>query len=84
MFIPFSALMQDFTVIRGQWGTAASLSVLLCQCCVGLELPDDQEYTSFLPNVVESVLTIATKLLDNHVKAILVCIFCRKVGLHFD
>ncbi|KAK3750422.1 hypothetical protein QZH41_016982, partial [Actinostola sp. cb2023] len=63
-------MKQDFTAIRGQWGTAASLSVLLCQCCIGLELPEVPDYkSSFLPDVVESVLTITTKLLDNNSNA---------------
>lgn len=72
-----SALKQDFAAIRGQLGTAASLSVILCRCCVGLELPDDPKYEStFLPDIVESVLNIATKLLDNHANAYLVCKLC--------
>lgn len=70
------ALKQDFTSIRGQWGTAASLSVLLCQCCIGLELPEVLDYEShFLPSVVESVLTIATKLLDHYSNSSLVGAF---------
>ncbi|EDO49031.1 predicted protein, partial [Nematostella vectensis] len=59
------ALRQDFNAIQGQWSTAANLSVLLCQCCVGLDLPEVEEYErAFLPSVLESVLTVASKIHD--------------------
>jgi len=64
------ALKQDFAAIVGGWNTATQLGTILCQSCVGLKLPEVKEYEeSFLPDVVENVLTVAAKLLDFSVKA---------------
>lgn len=65
------ALKQDFAAIKGGWNTATQLGTILCQSCVGLKLPEVKEYEeSFLPDVVDNVLTLAAKLLDFSVKAI--------------
>ncbi|KAJ7369736.1 IQ calmodulin-binding motif-containing protein [Desmophyllum pertusum] len=64
------ALKQDFAAISGGWDTATQLGTILCQSCVGLKLPEVKEYEkSFLPDVVDNVLTLAAKLLDFSVKA---------------
>ena len=65
-----AALKQDFAAIAGGWNTATQLCTILCQSCVGLKLPEEKEYEeSFLPDVVDNVLTVAAKLLDLSVKA---------------
>lgn len=65
-----AALKQDFAAISGGWDTATQLGTILCQSCVGLKLPEVKEYEkSFLPDVVDNVLTLAAKLLDFSVKA---------------
>lgn len=59
------ALKQDFALINGGWNTAAKLGIILCQSCAGLDLPEVKDFReSFLPDVVENVLTLAAKLLD--------------------
>ncbi|XP_078378512.1 IQ calmodulin-binding motif-containing protein 1-like [Oculina patagonica] len=64
------ALKQDFAAIAGGWNTATKLGTILCQSCVGLKLPEVKEYEeTFLPDVVDNVLTLAAKLLDFTVKA---------------
>lgn len=64
------ALKQDFGGISGGWETASQLGNILCQSCVGLTLPEVKEYEeTFLPDVVENLLTLAAKLLDFSVKA---------------
>lgn len=69
------ALKQDFAAISGGWNTATQLSSILCQSCVGLKLPEEKDYEeSFLPDVVENVLTLAAKLLD----------FCVRTPLESD
>lgn len=66
----FSALKQDFTAIDGHWETASKLSAILCQCCIGLELPEVPEYkVTFLPDVVDNVLTLLAKLHDLYCKS---------------
>ena len=73
MYLFLAALKQDFATISGGWDTASQLGSILCQGCVGLILPEDKEYgKTFLPDVVENVLTLAAKLLDFSVKARLV------------
>lgn len=63
------ALKQDFTSIHGGWNTAAKLGSILCQSCVGLDLPKVKDYKeTFLPDAVENILTLAAKLLDFYVK----------------
>ena len=65
-----AALKQDFNAIAGDWTTATQLGTILCQSCVGLELPEVKKYDkTFLPDVVDNVLTLAVKLLDLSVKA---------------
>ena len=65
-----AALKQDFAGIAGGWNTATQLGTILCQSCVGLKLPEVKEYEgTFLPDVVDTVLTLAAKLLDFSVKA---------------
>ena len=66
----FSALKQDFDSIMGKWNTATQLSAILCQSCVGLKLPEVKDFEeSFLPDVVENVLTLSAKLLDSCLKS---------------
>lgn len=70
LFFLSSALKQDFGGISGGWETASLLGNILCQSCVGLTLPEVKEYEeTFLPDVVENLLTLAAKLLDFSVKA---------------
>ena len=70
LFFLSSALKQDFGGISGGWETASQLGNILCQSCVGLTLPEVKEYEeTFLPDVVENLLTLAAKLLDFSVKA---------------
>ena len=72
----FLALRQDFTAIDGHWDTASKLAAILCQCCVGLELPKVTEYKkTFLRDVVENVLTLAAKLQD---------LYCRSKKVQSD
>ena len=79
------ALKQDFAVIKGGWNTATQLGMILCQSCVGLKLPEIKEYEeSFLPDVVDNVLTLAAKLLDFSVKAIDVRFGRFKYSYFFD
>ena len=69
LFFLSSALKQDFGGISGGWETASQLGNILCQSCVGLTLPEVKEYEeTFLPDVVENLLTLAAKLLDFSVK----------------
>ena len=63
-----AALKQDFAAITGGWNTATQLGMILCQSCVGLKLPEVEEYESFLTGVVDNVFTLAAKLLDLSVK----------------
>ena len=75
LFFLSSALKQDFGGISGGWETASQLGNILCQSCVGLTLPEVKEYEeTFLPDVVENLLTLAAKLLDFSVKAKVVSI----------
>ena len=70
-----AALKQDFTSIHGGWNTAAKLGSILCQSCVGLDLPKVKDYKeTFLPDAVENILTLAAKLLDFYVKTGLVSV----------
>ena len=69
----YVALKQDFALIHGGWNTAAKLGIILCQSCAGLDLPEVKDFKgSFLPDVVENVLTLAAKLLDFYMNTELV------------
>lgn len=73
-------MKQDFTSISGGWSTASQLGSILCQSCVGLKLPEEKDYEeSFLPDVVENVMTLAAKLLDFYIKTRVVS-FLRRVN----
>ena len=69
----YVALKQDFALIHGGWNTAAKLGIILCQSCAGLDLLEVKDFKeSFLPDVVENVLTLAAKLLDFYMNTELV------------
>ena len=57
------ALLQDFSPIKGGWGTAASLCSILCQCCDGVRLEASLEFNeTFLPNALDNMLNLSFKI----------------------
>eukprot|EP00794_Sanderia_malayensis_P003416 gene3416-3907_t len=57
------ALKQDFSDIQGGWNTATQLCTILCSACLGY-IPDNKtEFKKqFLPDVVDSMLSVAEKI----------------------
>ena len=61
-----SALKQDFVEIEGAWATAAKLSSILTASCAGFLPRDEAEYKKeFLPDVIDSLLTTASRIQEN-------------------
>ena len=62
IFLPL-ALKQDFSGIEGEWHTAAELATIICSACLGYVPENIIEFKKqFLPDVVESLLSIADKI----------------------
>ena len=78
LHIIVEVLRQDFTLVTGQWDTAAKLATLLSSVCVGLKpkLPEQQNihgekadqvteyYDILLPTAVDSLLILANNLME--------------------
>ena len=78
LHIMVEVLRQEFTLVPGQWGTAAKLATLLSNVCVGLKpkLSEQQNvsgenadqiteyYDILLPTAVDSLLILANNLME--------------------
>lgn len=78
LHIIVEVLRQEFTLVPGQWGTAAKLATLLSNVCAGLKpkLSEQQNvsgenadqiteyYDILLPTVVDSLLILANNLME--------------------
>uniref|UniRef100_A0A674IVZ4 IQ motif containing B1 n=1 Tax=Terrapene triunguis TaxID=2587831 RepID=A0A674IVZ4_9SAUR len=65
-------LKQDYSRLPGGWATAAQLSEILSQCCVGLEVKEDPEefYNKLLPSAVDNLLFLGRRLQARFIRAI--------------
>ncbi|KAM9123605.1 IQ calmodulin-binding motif-containing protein 1 isoform 1-T1 [Pangshura tecta] len=65
-------LKQDYSRLPGGWTTAAQLSEILSQCCVGLEVKEDPEefYNKLLPSAVDNLLFLGRRLQARFIRAI--------------
>ncbi|XP_030436012.1 IQ calmodulin-binding motif-containing protein 1 isoform X1 [Gopherus evgoodei] len=65
-------LKQDYSRLPGGWATAAQLSEILSQCCVGLEVKEDPEefYNKLLPSSVDNLLFLGRRLQARFIRAI--------------
>ncbi|XP_007071950.2 IQ calmodulin-binding motif-containing protein 1 [Chelonia mydas] len=65
-------LKQDYSRLPGGWATAAQLSEILSQCCVGLEVKEDPEefYNKLLPSAVDNLLFLGRHLQARFIRAI--------------
>ena len=75
LHIIVEVLRQDFTLVSGQWNTAAKLATLLSNVCVGLKPKSDnvsndkadqvaEYYDILLPTAVDSLLILANSLME--------------------
>ncbi|ELU12049.1 hypothetical protein CAPTEDRAFT_168052 [Capitella teleta] len=64
-----TTLKQDFNKILNGWKSAAGLSDILCQCCVGYDPPDGPKFNEvFLPATTETLLLLAMRIQTKYSK----------------
>ncbi|CAH2305024.1 IQ calmodulin-binding motif-containing 1 [Pelobates cultripes] len=65
-------LKQDFSRVRGSWGTAADLADILSNCCVGLDPKEDPDefYNKLLPSAVLHMLILGRRIQARFVRSI--------------
>ncbi|XP_069080376.1 IQ calmodulin-binding motif-containing protein 1 isoform X2 [Pleurodeles waltl] len=64
-------LKQDYSRVAGGWSSAANLSNILSNCCVGMDPAENPEefYSSVLPSAVDNLLFLGRRLQARFVRA---------------
>ncbi|CAH1774154.1 unnamed protein product [Owenia fusiformis] len=62
-------LKQDYTKVAQGWNTAAQLSKVVSQCCVGIEPSGESDfYDKLLPDAIENMLILAWRIQEKYIE----------------